>query len=85
LGENSYNEDEKSGTIENEIIRLRRKGAVKKESETIRKEGKTKESENRNKNWNEKESEGEKIIFSRENAAKNILQGGYQICFDTML
>lgn len=40
---------------------------------------KTKESEIRKKNWNEKESdEGEKIIFSRENAAKNILQGGYQ-------
>jgi hypothetical protein len=33
----------------------------------------------------EKKYEGEKIIFSRENAAENILQGGYQICSDTML
>lgn len=27
----------------------------------------------------------EKIKFSQENAAENILQGGYQICSDTML
>jgi hypothetical protein len=33
----------------------------------------------------EKESEREKIRFSREIAAENILQGGYQVCSDTML
>jgi len=26
-----------------------------------------------------------KLDFLRENAAENILQGGYQVCYDTML
>ena len=35
--------------------------------------------------WEKKEERDEKIGFSRENAAENILQGGYQISSDTML
>jgi hypothetical protein len=32
-----------------------------------------------------KKNKIEKIIFSQENAAENTLQGGYQICSNTML
>jgi hypothetical protein len=48
--------------------------------------GFSRESEERKKNSRTgKKKKIEKIWFSQENAAENILQGGYRMCSDTML